>query len=82
MKQLGRFVSDRWWLRALVGAAVLSLLLILAIVWIQNTGSRTDQRIAVTFLINLVAVIGMQIFMGNSGVISFGHVSFVAIGAY
>jgi branched-chain amino acid transport system permease protein len=82
MKQLGRFVSDRWWLRALVGAALLSLLLILAIVWIQNTGSRTDQRVAVTFLINLVAVIGMQIFMGNSGVISFGHVSFVAIGAY
>ena len=30
----------------------------------------------------LIVVLGLQIFSGNSGVLSFGHVAFVAIGAY
>jgi branched-chain amino acid transport system permease protein len=76
------YAQERWYLRALVGAAIVSLLLTLAIVWIDYAGSRTDQRVALTFLINLVAVIGIQVFMGNSGVSTFGHVGFVAIGAY
>lgn len=33
-------------------------------------------------LIYMVMVIGLSIFTSNSGVLSFGHVSFVAIGAY
>jgi|SRR5579862_1748777 len=33
-------------------------------------------------LISLVLVVGLYIFVGNSGVLSFGSVSFVAIGAY
>ncbi len=35
-----------------------------------------------TGLINLVVVIGLWIFIGNSGVLSFGHIGFMAIGAY
>jgi branched-chain amino acid transport system permease protein len=30
----------------------------------------------------LMVVLALQIFSGNSGVLSFGHVTFVAIGAY
>jgi branched-chain amino acid transport system permease protein len=30
----------------------------------------------------LIVVLGLQIFSGNSGVLSFGHVSFMAVGAY
>ncbi|WP_259315265.1 branched-chain amino acid ABC transporter permease [Capillimicrobium parvum] len=41
---------------------------------LQDTGARG--------LIFLVAVLGLYTFMGNSGVISFGHASFAAIGAY
>ena len=33
-------------------------------------------------LINLILVVGLYIFVGNSGVLSFGHVTFMAIGAY
>ncbi|MGC4009595.1 MAG: hypothetical protein QM805_11770 [Pseudomonas sp.] len=33
-------------------------------------------------LINLVAVVGLYVFVGNSGVLSFGNVAFMAIGAY
>ena len=33
-------------------------------------------------LIDLVAVVGLYVFVGNSGLLSFGHVSFMAIAAY
>jgi branched-chain amino acid transport system permease protein len=33
-------------------------------------------------LINLIAVVGLYVFVGNSGVLSFGNVAFMAIGAY
>ena len=35
-----------------------------------------------TVLLNLILVVGMYIFIGNSGVLSFGHISFMALGAY
>src|SRR5581483_11161398 len=33
-------------------------------------------------LINLMLVVGLYVFAGNSGVVSFGHIAFMAIGAY
>lgn len=39
-------------------------------------------RIAYAFFMNLVVAIGLQVFMGNSGVVSFGHVSFMGVAAY
>ena len=45
-------------------------------------GSVNLQRQAVTMLIYVVIVVGLYVFVGNSGVLSFGHVTFVAIGAY
>jgi branched-chain amino acid transport system permease protein len=41
-----------------------------------------SQRVVTEALIKLVVVIGMFIFSGNSGVLSFGHVSFMALGGY
>jgi len=35
-----------------------------------------------TTLINLTIVVGLYVFIGTSGVLSFGHISFMAIGAY
>jgi len=40
------------------------------------------QRVAIEALIKLLVVVGSYIFIGNSGVLSFGHVSFMAVGAY
>ncbi|MDR0807556.1 MAG: branched-chain amino acid ABC transporter permease [Gemmobacter sp.] len=39
-------------------------------------------RIATLLLINLILVLGLQVFMGNSGILSFAHIAFMAIGAY
>ena len=40
------------------------------------------QRIYIVFLISLVTVVGMGIYSGNSGILSFGHLAFMAVGAY
>jgi branched-chain amino acid transport system permease protein len=40
------------------------------------------QRTVVEALVKLTVVIGLYIFVGNSGVFSFGHIGFMAIGGY
>lgn len=40
------------------------------------------QRILIAMFINLMLVLGLQMFMGNSGYLSFAHVAFMGIGAY
>lgn len=40
------------------------------------------ERTVTVFLISLIAVAGMGIYSGNTGILSFGHLSFMAIGAY
>jgi branched-chain amino acid transport system permease protein len=44
--------------------------------------SRGTQQDFITALVNATIVIALWVFVGNSGVISFGHVSFVALGAF
>jgi branched-chain amino acid transport system permease protein len=46
------------------------------------TGDVVIRRVAILALINLVLVVGLWTFSGVTGVVSFGHVSFAAIGAY
>jgi branched-chain amino acid transport system permease protein len=41
-----------------------------------------DQRVVVNFLIALVLVLAIQTFSGNSGIVTFGHVAFMGVGAY
>ncbi len=76
------FAHDRWWVRALSGATLLFLLVAVVVVAVDLFGSATDRRIATTFLISLVVVTGMQTYVGNSGILSFGHTGFMALGAY
>ena len=45
-------------------------------------GTPFIQRRATLGLVDLVAVVGLYIFVGNSGLLSFGHVGFMAIAAY
>ncbi len=62
---------------------VLSLALILVVfAALLSLGSMPLQRTATEAFIRLIVVIGLYIFIGNSGILSFGHVSFMAIGAY
>jgi branched-chain amino acid transport system permease protein len=42
----------------------------------------TMTEVVLLFGINAIMVVGFQVFVGNTGLISFGHVAFMAIGAY
>lgn len=45
-------------------------------------GIRLLDRIVTNLFIALILVIGLQIFMGNSGILSFAHIGFMGVGAY
>ena len=66
---------------ALVTAAILIALVALTVaLGLQASGG--TQRVITDALVKLVVVVGMYIFIGNSGVLSFGHVAFLGLGAY
>jgi branched-chain amino acid transport system ATP-binding protein/branched-chain amino acid transport system permease protein len=67
---------------ALSGWAVISLLLVFAMLAVQGFGSTASERTFVVFLVNVTLVISLQVFIGNSGIVSFGHIAFMGIGAY
>lgn len=62
-------------------AVLLCGLVLLATLLGSSGGSRLD-RATGTALIMLVLVVGLNVFVGNSGVFSFGHMAFMGIGAY
>src|SRR4051812_38705952 len=44
--------------------------------------STSTQTYVINALVNIAIVVALYVFIGNSGVLSFGHVSFVAVGAW
>lgn len=72
----------RFWLLSSARTAVpLALLLLLATLLFAGA-SASSMRVFANFLVVLVPVLALQVFSGNSGIVSFGHVAFMAIGAY
>jgi branched-chain amino acid transport system permease protein len=61
---------------------ILIAILALMAVAVHLLGSGSLQRTVVEMLIRVVLVVGMWIFIGNSGIISFGHLGFMCLGAY
>lgn len=57
-------------------------ILVVGVSELVTLGGATLERIAVAMVINLIVVVGLYVFVGISGVFSFGQVSFMAIGAY
>lgn len=49
---------------------------------IMMFGSRGLQTTGISVLINVTLVVGLYIFSGNSGIISFGHMAFMSAAAY
>ncbi|MFV2092076.1 MAG: branched-chain amino acid ABC transporter permease [Hyphomicrobiales bacterium] len=60
-------------LLSLVGAVVIGTDLV---------GIRVYDRIVTNMFILLILVLGLQVFMGNSGILSFAHIGFMGVGAY
>jgi branched-chain amino acid transport system permease protein len=56
---------------------------VLVIVALGTTfGGDELQTTLIEMLIRMIVVVAMQLFIGNSGVLSFGHIGFMCIGAY
>lgn len=72
---IGRFSGYR-------SVAVLLVLFAAIAVFGDLIASPLLQRIITVMFINLILVVGLQMFMGNSGYLSFAHVGFMGIGAY
>lgn len=60
---------------AIIAAVILASL-------IASVFGAASERVLTVFFISLIAVVGMGVYSGNSGILSFGHLSFMAIGAY
>ena len=48
----------------------------------ELAGDRLYERVVTNMLISAILVLGLQMFMGNSGILSFAHIGFMGIGAY
>jgi branched-chain amino acid transport system permease protein len=70
------------WARRHATLVILVVPLILLALAVGLFGGVVLGRIVTVMFINLALVIGLQMFTGNSGVISFGHIGFMGIGAY
>jgi branched-chain amino acid transport system permease protein len=69
--------------RQSAAASLLVPLLAIAIVALLGAnGTPSFQDTVTTILCNLIIVIGLQVFVGNSGVYSFGQLGFATAGAY
>ncbi len=69
-------------LRNLNTVAILIGLILVLVVVTNLLGVRPFDRIATNLCIALVLVLGLQVFMGNSGILSFAHIGFMGVGAY
>jgi branched-chain amino acid transport system ATP-binding protein/branched-chain amino acid transport system permease protein len=67
---------------AVLGGLLLAVPLLALSLMLGHFAGLAVQRTATLFLINLIAVLGLSLFSGNSGILSFGHVAFIGLGAY
>lgn len=83
MSALGAGRQERNWVVASLRGGFLTAggLVILCVPLLAMGGDVMATRVNL-FFINLLVVLGLQMFTGNSGVTSFGHIAFMAIGAY
>jgi len=65
----------------LASAALIAIVAALAAAYTSGGGASRESLIA-EMLSNFILVLGMQVFIGNTGVLSFGHMAFAQIAAY
>jgi branched-chain amino acid transport system permease protein len=78
-------VTDPIWLRLSRSAgasAAMALVLFAGATLYTATGGSARELLIKELLINLMLVLGLQVFIGNTGILSFGHLAFAQIAAY
>ncbi|MRX50439.1 branched-chain amino acid ABC transporter permease [Paracoccus sp. S-4012] len=68
--------------RHLLTFVILSGLILALVIGSTLSGVRLYDRIATSLCLSLILVLGLQVFMGNSGILSFAHIGFMGVGAY
>lgn len=63
---------------------IVIVVVVLAVIAVSTSmfGTTVINRIVTVMFVHVVLVLGLQMFMGNSGILSFAHVGFMGIGAY
>lgn len=70
------------WFRHNSTLVLLCVPLLLLALMTSIIGNTLIDRIVTVLFINIILVLGLQIFMGNSGILSFSHIGYMGIGAY
>lgn len=71
-------ILARTWTTPVLLIAILAVLQVAALA----VGSGPFNQTIIEIFIRVVLVVGLYVFIGNSGVISFGHIGFTCLGAY
>ncbi|MYA86622.1 MAG: branched-chain amino acid ABC transporter ATP-binding protein/permease [Acidimicrobiaceae bacterium] len=64
------------------GGVLFAAVAAVGLVYVWGMGDAASERLFTSLLINATVVVGMQIFIGNTGILSFGHVGFGAVAGY
>lgn len=73
--------TKSWLIRYSTPILLVIPLFVIALI-VSLFGSALMTRITIVFFINVALVLGLQVFMGNSGVLSFAQIGFMGIAAY
>ena len=68
--------------RGVVGATLLAIVLVIIGLITTYFGSRYQLRLVYSTYVNLLVVLGLQVFMGNARITNLSHSAFMGIGAY
>ncbi len=68
--------------QGLLGSAMLSLLILLIVGAYSLWGETYQARILYATFVNILVVVGLQVFTGNSNLTGFSHAAFMGIAAY
>lgn len=68
--------------RTVATPLILSALLVAIALLAFAAGSRPFNQTVIDLFLMVIFVVGLQVFVGNSGVISFGHIAFACLGGY
>jgi branched-chain amino acid transport system permease protein len=68
--------------RTLATPVLLALLLVAFALLAWAVGSRPFNQTVIDIFLKVIFAVGLWVFIGNSGVISFGHIAFACLGGY
>ena len=83
MSVSGKSSNNYLWLKkSILGSVPIALVILAVGIITALIGNRVFIIVVSQLVVMMIITLGFQIFTGNSGVISYGHVGFMAIGAY